>query len=317
MNKTDFQGVTLLEGRLLVPYVVLQTFPEGLLPENVEVNFLDSAFQLPVELTKYKERVMGRMQLEAEKAGRVLFEGKLVRLVDYFPNDDKGSLKLIVQQTTFFTHTASNKALEDKIDELGGQSPLQFYGLTPKELDSVLANPIGVSSVLVTRDNHVIITERSNKLSQYPGLYGLPAGFMNPDDRTVHATAYREIREEVGNFGAEVRLVELGRALDDLHVEITMVGKIDGTKSGIEGAITMSEWESRGKYFVPFNPRDCANYLVTTISSVPSNVPPGNWILGKSPKWVPVHHRALYLALTKEYGQEAVNKELNSAFLSR
>lgn len=317
MHQKNFQGVTLLEDRLLLPYVVLQTFPEGLLPEKVEIGFLDSPFQLPPELAEYKERIMKGRQAEAEKAGRVLFDGKLVRLVDYFPNDDEGSLKLIVQPTTFFAHTASNKALEDAIDELGGKSPMQFYGLKPKELGDMLANPIGVNSVLVTKDDYVIIIERSGKLSQYPGLYGIPAGFMNPDDKTVHATGYREIREEVGNFGAEIRLIEIGRALDDLHVEVNMMGRIDESRSRIEEAITKSEWESRGKYFLHFNPRDCAKYLAVTINSIPSNVPPSNWILGKSPKWVPAHHRALYLALAKEYGPGDVNKELNSALLSR
>src|SRR3989344_6089011 len=105
MHQKNFQGVTLLEDRLLLPYVVLQTFPEGLLPEKVEIGFLDSPFQLPPELAEYKERIMKGRQAEAEKAGRVLFDGKLVRLVDYFPNDDEGSLKLIVQPTTFFAHT--------------------------------------------------------------------------------------------------------------------------------------------------------------------------------------------------------------------
>lgn len=317
MTQKDFQGVTLLEDRLLLPYVVLQTFPEGLLPENVEVAFLDSSFQLPAELAAYKDRIMKSKKAEAEKAGRVLFDGKLVRLVDYFPNDDLGSLKLVVQPTSFFAHTASNKVLEDAIDELGGKSPLQFYGLMPKELGNVLANPMGVNSTLVTKDNYVIIIERSSKLSQYPGLYGIPAGFMNPDDKTVHAAGYREIKEEVGDFSAEIRLIEIGRALDDFHVEINMMGRIDENKSRIEGAITKSEWESKGKYFIPFNPRDCAKYLATTITSIPSNVPPSNWVLGKSPKWVPAHHRALCLALAKEYGQDDVNSEIGKALLSR
>ncbi len=317
MHQKEFQGVTLLEDRLLLPYVVLQTFPKGLLPEKVEVKFLDSSFQLPSELAEYKERIMKNKQAEAEKAGRVLFDGMLVRLVDYFPNDDEGTVKLIVQPTSFFAHTASNKACEEAIDELSGKSPLQFYSLEPKELGNVLANPMGVNSALVTKDNYAIIIERSSKLAQYPGLYGVPAGFMNPDDKTVHTTGYREIKEEVGNFCAEIRLIEIGRALDDLHVEINMMGKIDANKSRIEEAIIKSEWESKGKYFIPFNPRACAKYLATTINSIPSNVPASNWTVGKSPKWVPAHHRALYLALAKEYGQEDVNKELRNAILSR
>jgi hypothetical protein len=313
MSQTDFQGQTLLEGRLMLPYVVLQTFPEGLLPGKVTVDFLADSFQLPVELSKYKERIMKSKQAEAEKAGKSFFDGSLVRLVDYIPNEDEGTVKLIVQPTSFFTHIASNKALEESILELGGKSPLQFYGLEVKELNDVLANPIGVNSALVTKDRYAIIIERSNKLSQYPGLYGVPAGFMNPADKTVHATGYREINEEVGKFDAEIRLVEIGRALDDLHVEINMNGEIDATKSQIEEAITKSEWESKGKRLIPFNPRDCAGYLAQTIEGIPSNVPPSKWIVGKSPKWVPAHHRALYLSLASVYGQEDVNKEISNA----
>jgi len=313
MKEKEFWGISLLEGRLLLPYVALQTFPEGLLPKNVEIKFMDAPFELPAELAQYKDRIMKNKQAEAEKAGRVLFDGKLVRLVDYFPNDDEGTLKLVVQPTSFFAHMASNKALEETIDELGGKSPLEFYKPKANELGDVLANPMGVNSAIVSKDNYAIIIERSSKLSQYPGLYGVPAGFMSPDDKTVHETGYREIKEEVGNFEAEIRLIEIGRALDDLHAEINMMGRIHENKSKIEQAITKSEWEAKGKYFIPFNPRDCAKYLATTIAGVPINVPPSEWVIGKSPKWVPAHHRALYLALAKEYGQEDVNKEISKA----
>lgn len=311
----EYQGVSVLNGKLLLPYVVLQTFSEGLLPDHVKTEYLDETFQLPDKLSKYKKRILDKKEKEAKEAGRVLFDGKLVRLVDYFPNEDEGFLKLILQPTSFFAHTSSNKALEELVDELGGKTPLQFYNLDPKELDNVLANPIGVNSALVTKDNYVIIVERSKKLSQYPGLYGVPAGFMNPEDKTPHRTGYREIKEEVGDFDAEVMLVEIGRALDDFHIEINMIGKIDEKKSRISEAIIKSEWESKGKYFVPFNPRDCAEYLMTTITEIPSNVPKSNWITGKSPKWVPAHHRVLYLALVNEYGQEDVHKALHNSLV--
>ncbi len=216
----------MLEWRLLLPYTVLQTFPQGLDVGHVKIKYLDEPFQLPERINAYKNRVMKRREAEAEKAGRVLFDGKLVRLVDYFPNENDGILKLTIQPTSFFAHSLSNKALEDCMDELDGRSPIEFYKLNPKEMDSILANPIGVNSALVTSDNHVIIVDRSTKLSQYPGLFGIPAGFMKPEDKTPHGTGYREVREEVGNFDVDMKLVELGRALDDFHIEINMTGRI-------------------------------------------------------------------------------------------
>jgi len=305
----NYQGVVLLGGNLCIPYVVLQTFPEGLGQEQVEVGY-DEPFELPGELAKYRERIIEEKKKKAKQEGRTFFDGPLVRLRDYFPNEDEQHLELVFQRTNFFTYAASNKSLEEPIEELGGKTVREHYSPDPKEPDNVLANPIGINTVLLTKDKRVILVERSKKLSQYPGLYGVPAGFMKPEDTTPFETARRETREEVGKFNIQVRLYELGRALDDLHIEIGMVGQIDADKGQIEEAVRTSEWEAKKRLIVPFNPRDCGKYMVMRITEIPPNVPQSAWVIGKSPAWVPAHHRILYLALVKEYGQEEVSKEL-------
>ncbi len=311
----NYQGVTLLGGKLCVPYVVLQTFPEGLGPEQVEVEYAGD-FELKGPLAEYKARIMSQMEKKAKADGRVLFDGPLVRLKDYFPNEDDQKLKLIMQKTSFFAHVASNKSTEKGIKELGGRSAKRVYDLHPKELDNdILANPIGINSAFLTTDGYVVLAERSKKLSQYPALFGVPAGFMTPEkDATPYETVARDgALEEVGRRLIQAKLLELGRALDDLHVEIGMEGRIDGNKEQVENAIRGADWESRKLFTIPFNPKDCAKYLTKTITETPPNVPKSAWIIGKSPKWVPAHHRILYLALARKYGQDEVDKELKKA----
>ncbi len=183
-------------------------------------------------------------------------------------------------------------------------------------MDDVLANPIGVNAAFLTTDDYAIILERSPKLAQYPGLWGVPAGFMNPNDMSPYKTASRDAAaEEAGRKLAEAKLTELGRALDDFHYEILMTGIIDGTKAQVMSSLKSGEWEARGRHIIPFNPRDCTQYLAKTITEIPPSVPKSAWVVGKSPKWVPAHWRALYLALAfdKKYGQDEVDKELEKA----
>jgi len=222
----------------------------------------------------------------------------------------------VLQPTSFTAHAATNKLIETPFRELDGKTIKEKYGLeNPRCLDNVLANPIGVNAAFRTTDGYLIVVERSDKLAQYPGLWGVPAGFMNPDkDKTPFDTASRDASiEEVGRKMAEARLLELGRALDDWHVEIIMEGIIDGTSSQVKSAPKSGEWEAKGRYLVPFDPRSCAAYLAKMIEKIPPSVPESAWITGKSPKWVPAHWRTVYLALARIHGQDEVEKELDIA----
>ena len=66
-----YQGASILDGRLLLPYVVLQTFPEGLPSDRVKVECLDDAFQLPegpgdVVIHQGAARLVARIMAEGE-----------------------------------------------------------------------------------------------------------------------------------------------------------------------------------------------------------------------------------------------------------
>ena len=312
----NYKGTTMLGGKICLPYVVLQTFPEGLGTEQVEVVH-GEPFKLEKKLARYKARIMGKKLAEAEAKGTVLRNDTTARLKAYFPDEDRQSLKLVLQRGEYLDHEASNKALDRRPREFGGRRIRECYDVHPKELDDYFANPIGVNSVFFTVDDPpcAVLTERSKKLHQYPGLFGIPGGFMNPDmDRTPFDTTARDAAfQEVGRPLTEAKLVEVGRALDDLHIEIGMVGSIDGTSRQVTEAIRRADWEHRRIFTVDFDPRTCATYMKIMIEEIPQNVPKGGWIIGKSPFWVPAHYRLLYLALANKYGHDEVDIELENA----
>jgi len=318
----NYPGVTALGDRLLVPYVRLATFPDGLSEAQVEIDMLEQQFSLSGLLAYCKVRLDTQRESDRAASKPVPFNGFKARVANYSVDDgDQPKLRLIVQATKFYDYLASNKVLDTPLGELGGMTPREFYDLEPLGMDDVLANCAGVNGAFLTTDDYMVIVHRSPKLEQYPDLLGVPAAFWDPlkdDGSPKDCNPFYTLRrdaaiEETGRKVVEAKLFELGRALDDLHFEIGMIGSIDGSKAQVQSAPKVGEWEAKGRYFVPFNPRDCAPHLVKTITQTPPKVPERFWINGRSPQWVPAHHRIVYLALANKYGQDEVEREMEKA----
>jgi 8-oxo-dGTP pyrophosphatase MutT (NUDIX family) len=53
-------------------------------------------------------------------------------------------------------------------------------------------------SVIVTHNKQVLLMQRSLTDDYFPGAWGIPGGYMEPDEMTLEETAMRETMEEVG-----------------------------------------------------------------------------------------------------------------------
>jgi len=293
----------------------------------------EESFEIPdFEVKSFKDRLVEAKRKEAESQGRTLFDGPMVRLKDYSVDDELHLLNLELQRTSFFTFTATNKS----IDNPEVRRMVDERGPSYTNLNDGLANPIGVNVVLISEpDNAIVITKRSEKLAQYPGLYGVPAGFMNPDKDRLHfkeqdspvkdselgsvaypekffyaptITGEREVKEEMGVPIIESSAIELGRAGDDKHLEFSMVAKTPYTKEKILSAPKTSKWETQQINIVPFEPKEVMKYLVETVKEEPKGVPKGTgvWIPGKSPAWVPAQWEAVKAHLISEFDFDEV-----------
>ncbi|MCD6477692.1 MAG: NUDIX domain-containing protein [Candidatus Aenigmarchaeota archaeon] len=304
-------------GDLKIPFVVLHEDAKKPYSEDeVETNLSSSIFEIPDSIVRnFKEEVVEKKRKEAEEKGKAFFDGPMTRLEDYTVDDTDHKLYLYLERTSYFTFAATNKSIDKEMV----REMMKLRGDSYLNLNDGLANPIGVNVGVVSEsDNVIIITRRSEKLSQYPGLYGIPAGFMNPDkDKTPFDTARREVEEEMGIDVNDLKMIGIGRAGDDRHVEALMSAITDYTTEEIEAAPKSGKWEHVEINYVDFTPKDVMNHLTKTISEEPAGVPPGTgvWIPGKSPSWVPAQWRSVMDILINEYGFKDVWEEYKNKMM--
>ena len=327
----DYKG--LKTGGLYIPYIVIENFGEGIGVEGLKILYEDRMFELPGKLDTYMKETVRMKKEQAEREGKAFYDGGLVRLVGV--REDGNRVLMELQRTSYHRFACSNRSLDKK---LSGKTIRELYVNENdlKNLKDGLANPIGVNLGIVTSDNHVILTKRSKKLHQYPELYGVPAGFMKPEDRyddkkygvfplktsetSPFITAIRELWEEVNisdsTIPENMKLIEIGRAYDDLHPEIIMHTKTDAKSKDVREHAKFAVDKFEGPpVLAEFNPRALSKYMVETIKERPAGTPDIQdvWIPEKSPQWVPAHWRTVYLLLEKEYGAKEIEKELKKA----
>lgn len=314
-------------GELRIP---CHAYVEGFFDfEDVECLYDPSTLMLPADIDTFKTQLVEKKKNEAEARGAPFFDGQMVRLNDYgvkikdLKTEDQ-KLVLTLSRTSWFTYSSTNKSLDEKILEEQGRkfSVREKYVTDSLNLSDVLANPIGCSATVISEPDHsLMMTERSMKLAQYPGLYGdYAAGFMNPDKDLVDGkpnpfkTLEREAKKEAGiDFSVnDLKLLGVGRAMDDLHGEIWGELRSSLTVQEILSLPVRDKYENLRRFSVPFEPKDVLKYVATTIDSTPIGVPPasGAWVIGKSPKWVPAHALNTIRSLEREYGHDKLIKEL-------
>ncbi len=278
----------------------------------------------------------------AEQAGKPFFDGQNLRLVDYGIiyegiEEKREKLVLFMEPTSYFTNSGTNRSYDNLVLRDSSGSPISMrgkYGVDVLNLNDWMANAIGVNTTLISEPSGAIVMVlRSDKLDQYPNLYGVAAaGFM--DRLKVHKdgtkgdvvagtpnpfrTVKRESEEEAGvecplddpKYG--FKLLGVGRTLDDLHAELWGETISPWTVEKILSAPKSGKYEQLRIFPVEFSPKQVLPYVVKTIKEVPKGVTSGRdaWTIGESPVWVPAHVYATIQSLIKHYGFENVMEEL-------
>lgn len=137
-------------------------------------------------------------QKTLSRPGVKLFDGPMVRLDRFI--DTPEQLELHLGQTSYKPFVGTNMAHPELADTFGRD---------------VMANPVGVSPLLLTADGYILLGHRHETLAYYPGRIHPFAGSMDPNDASPFAAIRRELAEELSLTDAEVPDVRCTGIVED------------------------------------------------------------------------------------------------------
>ena len=197
----------------------------------------------PPEPWRSEFRQVLRRQIEhAKAAGEVLFNGDLVRLLDYHPMRDERSrtrgIRLDCQPTDYYSFVSSNHCWDFVSVEVSDRlRTIEQQDLSSLRT-SVLANPltVSVSLILDHKGKEWIVIQHRNRNKNFHGKqdFQCAAGGMvsaTRDLRTggidLYATAVNELEEEVGLKVREEQVVFLGLLRETRLREVGLVAEVE------------------------------------------------------------------------------------------
>ncbi len=127
-----------------------------------------------------EEAIELEWQRRMQTPGMKLFDGPMARLVSFQSSPKRLDLEL--SSTSYKPFVGTNMAHPEFADQYGRD---------------VMANPAGVSPLVVTADEYLLLGRRRPTLAYYPGRLHPFAGAMEPGDRGPIEAVRRELREEL------------------------------------------------------------------------------------------------------------------------
>lgn len=222
--------------------MVTNRFPEetylSVAVDNMSSHLVDD-FNFDELGRKEQARVWDNFQQNRPNA----FDGKLVRLRSFIATGDAASVT--VQGTSFSAYISSRHP--------------SFLENFP---DSERADPLGLTVLLLSADDHLIITQRSLTAEQNPGGLYFVGGYAEPalqnGEIDLFAEACREVEEELGLANADPAKSRLiGLAYDPVycHPELFFIVKSQATAEQILQAYNNADdrHEAHRVFSAPFD----------------------------------------------------------------
>src|SRR5688500_7451685 len=165
---------------------------------------------------------------ETARPGVHLFDGPMCRLESFDATPEL--LRLAVSPTSFKPFAGTN---------LHNPHVAETYGR------EVLANPVGVSTLLETSDGFLMLGRRNASVAYYPDRIHPFAGTVGPADGDDPANAaYRELSEELGLGRDDVADIRCRGLVEDvalLQPEMIFIAKARLTRDQVERRVDRSE----------------------------------------------------------------------------
>lgn len=273
----------------------------------IYVGVADEKFMVPEPWRSEFARVRQRQLDYALTSGSVLFNGELVRMLDYVPLRDERlgtrGIRIDAQLTDYFTFVSSNHCW----DYIGPEAAIRLREQEVRDLGnmrtSVLANPLTVSVSLIVRDGgrEWMLIQRRNRDKNFHGKQDFTcaaAGMVSAsrDRRSgeidVYATACNELREETGIRVRDEQIVFLGLLRESQLREVGLVSEVamHGDASKLLGP-RPDAFEAKGFVLCEANPEAFAQFLR-------NNLPVS--------RFAPLSAGALIFSLLRRFSRERV-----------
>ena len=165
---------------------------------------------------------------ETSRPGVHLFDGPMCRLESFDASPDK--LHLVVSDTSYRPFVGTNLHNSHLASEYGRD---------------VLANPIGVSTLLETADRFLMLGRRNSSVAYYPDRIHPFAGTIDPNDgEDPFAAAYRELSEELSLAPGDVTELRCVGLVEDsalLQPELMFLARTELTRENVEHRVDRAE----------------------------------------------------------------------------
>lgn len=200
-------------------------------PENVEISVLPEALELPTELMAIRNEIEARELRKKELNGRYFWNGLNYAVSSFAVSrtglTEESEVRIVFQPSDYYNFRVGLESLDRYVPEYGKtvrQNFLEpFYWTKPV---SCLSSSFGVNVVVITADNKLIVSTRSELVGSRPlelsvsaneGLSrGVDDAGGNPPN--LYACAYRALKEELGIRRDEVD----GFSLLGFHIDLRL-----------------------------------------------------------------------------------------------
>lgn len=163
--------------------------------------------------------------------GRLLFDGPMCRLEHLHATPE--CLHLRLSRTSYRQFLGTNLAADAPIDRLGA---------------AALANPVGLSTLLWTSDDYLVLGRRNARVAYYPLRIHPFAGALEPDDiDDVFAAMGRELFEELSLEPHEISDMACLGLVRDLALrqpELIFTTRTTRTRNQVDRALDRAEHAS-------------------------------------------------------------------------
>lgn len=192
---------------------------------SIQTTFVPSSRRI---LPAVESAIDAAWQATLVRPGVRLFDGPVCRLESFAVDGDR--LSLAVSQTSYRVNVGTNFCNPHFADTYG---------------TDVMANPIGVSSGVISADGYLILGRRNGSVAYYPHMLHPFAGSLEVRPTiNVFDDARRELHEELG-FGpadlASLECVGIGEDLALRHPELLFIARSTRTRAEIQARVDPDE----------------------------------------------------------------------------
>ncbi|MFG2883410.1 hypothetical protein ACGFYV_14100 [Streptomyces sp. NPDC048297] len=279
-------------------------------PEAVNIQVLDDEVVLPPDMAGWRDEIAEESERLREEGRTPLWNGPRYAVESFdisrTPLDETPEIHLRLRPTDYYTFLAAQQ-LDRRLSD--GSTPRTRY-LDPDDplaAPSFLQCSFAVNVAVVTADDMLVVSRRSNRVRMAPGVWnssvneGLSrhidsSGRSAPD---LHAVARRGMREELSLEPHEYSLDLLAFVLDvdkrhwsgHFHARLK-----DLSSAGLQARVSRGvadRWEHDTIDYVPFRPATVVKYMLRA---------------NRINRWAPLAPSLFHLSLVHAYGRSLIER---------